>query len=507
MKRVLALAIVGVPLLASCAPVDGMLARYRLEQELWRAQFFERRINIQFARGSRQDIQQAIAAFQRLLAEDPLSTPAAANWDKQVVSDIRQLRVSSQIGLANLYFLSDRYADAGTMYSRTLESGDLSPRRSLDARLGAARSLYLAGETSAVMEQCAAIFRELLDTPEFWNGDQDLSDVFLNVPVALVRMYTEAGDSARAGEYARLASGFYDRVARERAGTSVGWQAQLGLVQLHLVRKEWRDAAAGVQSILADPSQKAGNADDLMLLAGEVYGFALNDTTRAIATFADVIRQYPQNGSSYAARYDIGALRKKAGNTAGAVDMFRKIEQDDRAPAAIAARAMFSRAAILEQQGAWDESYALLQRLQQLYPYTAAAIEAPLAITRHYSAVGQPELARRSLDRARDYYMGLLDRTSQFQGDRMVVQAALTESYVAAGDASDVAELLGSGSPQWDETSTAAGMLKSAEVYATVLHEPDQAVAMLKKCIERFPETRYSKVAQARLDELEGRSR
>jgi TolA-binding protein len=226
-----------------------------------------------------------------------------------------------------------------------------------------------------------------------------------------------------------------------------------------------------------------------------------------MSMFADVIRQYPQNGSAYAARYDVGALRKKVGNTAGAVQMFRNIERDDRAPAAIAARAMFSRAAILEQQGAWDESYALLQRLQQLYPYTAAAVEAPLAITRHYSAAGEPELARRALDRARDYYLGLLDRTSQFQGDRLVVQAALTESYVAAGDAADVAELLGSGSPQWDETSTAAGMLKSAEVYASVLHEPDQAVAMLKKCIERFPETRYSKVAQARLDELEGRSR
>jgi len=74
------------------------------------------------------------------------------------------------------------------------------------------------------------------------------------------------------------------------------------------------------------------------------------------------------------------------------------------------------------------------------------------------------------------------------------------------GDAAGVAELLGSGSPNWDETSSAAGILRSAELYATVLGEPDLAARMLKKCIERFPETRYANVAQRRLDELEGRS-
>jgi TolA-binding protein len=77
---------------------------------------------------------------------------------------------------------------------------------------------------------------------------------------------------------------------------------------------------------------------------------------------------------------------------------------------------------------------------------------------------------------------------------------------MAAGDAAGVAELLGSGSPRWDETSAAAGMLKSAEIYATVMGDREQATAILKKCIERFPETRYASVAQRRLDELAGRS-
>lgn len=506
MRRSFAAVVLFVPLVASCAPVDGVLTRYRLERELWRAQFYERRINIAFARASSPDIRRAIDAFQRLLADDPLSTPAAAAWNPDVVSDIRQLRVSAQIGLANLYFLSDRYSEAGTLYSRTVESGSLSLHRAMDARLGAARSLYLAGETSAVMEQCAAIFHQLLETPDFWGHDSAVNEDFLNVPVALVRMYVENGDSARANEYARLAAVFYARLASERPKTRLGWQARLGAIQLHLVRREWNAAVDAVDSVLADPSQQAGAPDGLMLLAAEIHGFALDDTSRAYRALGEVIHRFAGTGSASAARYDIGTLRAAHGDPEGATLMFRAVESDPNAEPAIAARATVSHAAILERQGDWDGAFTLLKRVQLLYPYTDAAIDAPMAITRHYARMGETQLARRSLDRARDYYLSLLDKASQFAGDRSAVQTAMVESYVAAGRAADVAELLGSGRPGWDETSVAAGMLRSADVYTTVLHDSTQACAVLKKCVERFPKTQYSKMAERRLDELEGRS-
>jgi lipopolysaccharide biosynthesis regulator YciM len=144
--------------------------------------------------------------------------------------------------------------------------------------------------------------------------------------------------------------------------------------------------------------------------------------------------------------------------------------------------------------------------MQQLYPYAPPSIEAPLVITRHYVSTGEQALAERTLEHARDYYLSLIDRNSPYTGDRLGVQDALAASYATAGRAADGAALLGSAPSAWDDVSTAAGLLRSAEVYATDLGDSAAAREMLKKCVERFPETRYSRVAQKRLDEMEGRS-
>jgi tetratricopeptide (TPR) repeat protein len=181
----------------------------------------------------------------------------------------------------------------------------------------------------------------------------------------------------------------------------------------------------------------------------------------------------------------------------------RALEQDEAAPGDVAARAMFARATILERRGAWDESLQLLRRMQQLYPHAPASIEAPILVTRHYVATGELALAERTLERAREYYLSLIDRNSPYPGDRLGVQDALAASYASAGRAAEGAALLGSGPSSWDDASTAGGLLKSADVYATVLGDSARASEMLKKCIERFPETRYSRLAARRLVEIE----
>jgi hypothetical protein len=128
-----------------------------------------------------------------------------------------------------------------------------------------------------------------------------------------------------------------------------------------------------------------------------------------------------------------------------------------------------------------------------------------MIIVRHYLDMGDTSLAERSLERAREYYLSLIDQRSRFAGDRLTVQGALAASYVMSGKAGDVAQILAAAAPEWDDDATAAGMLKAGELYATELNDRPKAVALLKKCIERFPETRYARVAQRRLDELEGR--
>jgi tetratricopeptide (TPR) repeat protein len=494
-----------LPLATACADHADVRARYRMEKKLWRAQFYQRRINISIVRASQKDTQLAIASFNRLLSDDPLAAPGADRWQPGVVKDIREIQLESRVALASLYFLSERYADAGTMYERTLAAADLGLGGALEAHLGAARSMYLAGETIAVMEQCAAIFRQISASPEFWSGAFVPDPVFVDIPVVLARMYREAGDVSAYAEYRDLATEFYRRVAATWPATPIAWQARLGDVQLQVVDEDWRGAAQRIESMLAGAAA-GDDVEGLRLLLGEIYAFALHDRVAAERVFAEVEARAPGSATAYAARYDRAALKLETGDEAGAVEGFRALEHDEATPGDVAARAMFAHATILERNGSWDEALQLLRRMQQLYPYAPPSIEAPLLITRHYVSTGEQALAERTLEKAREYYLSLIDRNSPYPGDRLGVQDALAASYASAGRAADGAALLGSAPSTWDDVSTAAGLLRSAEVYATVLADSAAAREMLEKCIERFPETRYSRVAQERLDEIESRS-
>lgn len=493
-----------VPGMVACSDHGDVLARYRLEQKLWRAQFYQRRINISVVRASENDMRRAIAAFDAVLADNPLDTPEARSWSPEVVADVRQIHLSSRIALANLYFLNERYGDAGRMYESTIEEAAQGLGGSLEARLGAARSMYLAGENTEVLRQCAEMFRQVSASEEFWSGRFVPDPVFVDIPVVLTRLYREAGDTESYETYRGLARDFYRRVADTWPGQPIARQAMMGDVQLRLVDRDWRGAADRIESILSAPGA-TGELDGLRLLQGEIYAFALHEHDRAAVLFDDVEARTRGTALAYAARYDRAALRLEAGDEAGAMAGFRALESDPATPGEVVARAMFARATVLERQGAWDEALQLLRRLQQIYPHTPPAIEAPILITRHYVASGETALAERTLERAREYYLSLIDRNSPYAGNRIGVQDALAQSYASAGRAEDGAALLAAGPSSWDDASTATGLLKSAEVYASVLADTVRAREMLEKCIERFPETRYSRLAQRRLEDLEHR--
>ena len=502
-SRSLAALAAALPLLAGCTSNDDILARYRLEQKLWRAQFYQRRINISVVRASQKDTRMALAAFDAVLADQPLSSPESSSWRPEVVADIRAIHTSARVALANLYFLSERYFEAGDMYEKTIEAG-LGLGNEVDARLGAARAHYLAGETSGVMRQCAEMFRQVSEADEFWSGKFVPDDVFMTIPVVITRLYRESGDADSYREYRRLSGDFYARVETTWPGTAIARQAALGNVQLCIVDEDWRGAAERIRSILA-VATPGEEADGLRLLLGEIHAFALHEPDVAREIFVGLERSGGSSAVGYAARYDRAALDLEQGKEAEAMAAFRALEQDEKVPGDVVARAMFARATVLEKRGVWDDALALLRRMQQVYPHEPPSIEAPILITRHYTATGEKALAERTLERAREYYLSLIDRNGPFTGDRLRVQDALAKSYAAAGRTEEGAALLGAAPSSWDDASTAAGLLRSAEVYATALHDSAQAREMLKKCVERFPQTRYSRLAQQRLEELSAR--
>ena len=109
-----------------------------------------------------------------------------------------------------------------------------------------------------------------------------------------------------------------------------------------------------------------------------------------------------------------------------------------------------------------------------------------------------------SLERAREFYLSLISQNSKYAGNRLDVENYLIENYLILGRAAEVATLLETESSDWDDMTTAGGLLKSALIYSEILDDKANAERILKKCIELFPETRYAKIAQRRLEVLAG---
>jgi TolA-binding protein len=487
---------------AACSRHTDIAARYRIEQMLWRAQFHQRRINISFLAASARDTQMAILAYRRVVAADPFAAGPRPDWDPAVCADIRELLVTARVALANLYFATERYIDAGTLYTETLAAGSMNFRDALDARMGAARASYMEGDQERVIEECARIFRDVRSSEEFWSGSGSIDEVFLNIPVTLVRLRTEEGDPAAVDSSAAQALRFYTRVSKTWPGSRLDWQSRLAVAQVYMRLGAWPAAAQELESIVSDPAQQAGDAASLELVLAEIHAFRMHGEAGAEARFRALQSRHPGTVAAYAAAYDLAALRLARPDREGAAQEFHALENARGVPETVAARAMLARARIFEADGAWDEAYALLRRIEQLYPFTTAAIEAPLVVTRHYIAAGDTAMASVSTKHALEYYGSLLDRRSAFPGSRAMVQSALAESFVASGHADEAARLLGAGTGSWDETSTAAGMLKAAEIYARVLGDSAQARATLERVIERFPESRYARAARSRLQGL-----
>ncbi len=488
--------------LAACSTHEEVGERYRLEKLLWKAQLHEREINIAFLQASQRGLILATEAFTQVLADDPLTNPRAAGWDGDVVRDIERIQIVSKIALANLYFLGEQYYDAGEYYNRTLRRPDLGFGNKLDIRLNLARTMYLAGETDSLRSHCAVLFEQINNSELFWSGGIRLKEVFLQVPVFLVRFFNDSGDEKRTRELGELAEQFYQRIAYTWPDSSVAADARAAQIKLYLVLEDWRDAIKTIDELIAQ-TQVGGQHDNLLLLKGEILAYGLDDVRGGKVIFGDIIRRYPGVSSAHMATYNLAVIGLKEGRFAEAEKILNDLETDARQDTEITARAMLTLALHLEQTRRWDEALPLIRRVIQLYPHTDAAIEAPLIVTAHYVAEDDEALATRSLQRATEFYLSLISRQSSYSGNRLFLEDVLIRNFLMMGRAEEVASLLEEKAIEWDEASTAAALLKAADIYVEIIDNREGAIRTLKKCIELFPETRYAKLAQARLDILE----
>ena len=121
-----------------------------------------------------------------------------------------------------------------------------------------------------------------------------------------------------------------------------------------------------------------------------------------------MVEQYPQSPFAARAAHDAGTMLETHGLRDAALDRYRLIsdrfgDNDDVAP-----DAAYRRALLEDLQGDWVRSKGLLEMIPVRYPESQAALDAPMAVVRHYQADGEVLAVQSSLRKAVSTYQDLI---------------------------------------------------------------------------------------------------
>jgi TolA-binding protein len=156
------------------------------------------------------------------------------------------------------------------------------------------------------------------------------------------------------------------------------------------------------------------------------------DPAAGAALLDAVAAQYPKSPFAARAAFDSGVLLEENGRKREALDRYRKVSsqfpQDAAAPAA-----MYRRALLEDDLGDWVAAKNLLEMIPLRYPESQAALDAPMAVVRHYRATGEPEAARAALRRSLTTYQELLERRSK-SAYRDAYRWSLAKAQLELGD-------------------------------------------------------------------------
>ncbi len=475
---------------AGCRPTDGLRARYRVERALWDAQRVERQVLLAMVPTGRTAVTEAIAAYEAVASDPALAHPE--RYGDDVARDLRRLRAVVRTALATLYLTDARYADAARSWRGAL-ADVTSPRRVVEAHVGLARALALAGDREALAAQCDSILRAA--ERALWSpSPPNLPPEVFQAPVLLVRLRRESGGRDATRRAVARALGFCDRLADALADTPGAVAASMAGLHVTLAAEQWEAALERIARLRDDPAAAERRAE-LDLVAGEILLNALDRPREALVRF-DAAREEGHGAVADAARLDRTVALRRLGRTGTARAELRALAADPDVDPEVGARALVMRASLLEADGRWDEALVLLRRAMHIHAETEAALDAPLVITLHYAERGDTTLARRSLEQARAFYEKRLARP-HIPTDRWLgVTDRLIDAFGAAGSARGAARWLVERAERRDAPDGALALLRAALLEADVLGDTTRALSLYEKVVERHPGTRYAKVAR-----------
>jgi tetratricopeptide (TPR) repeat protein len=487
-----------------CASEEGIDARYAMERTAWEARMAETAIwRNPFAVGE-PNLDAAIAAYEIVLAENPLNSPESRGWSEDVRMDIRELRLASTASLARLYFIRLQDNASVAYLAPEAHGGPRSLSRRPDLGLSLVASIYGGVGRDASEERCSSLLQDIARDHLIWVGALDIGDTLLSMPGYLARVERGRNRDGSAGAQLDAADRFLKLIVETYPESYTGLRARMARAELYAVFGRFEDALSEIDAVLARRNLGVAR-DEALLRRGEILAHGLQRYSEAESVLTLVRSGGAGGPAARAADIELAFVRIKTAREQEGMRILRAVELAEDARAEIRATAMLLRADCLLERGDWAESQHILWRSCRLFPFTRASMIAPLVVLRRELATKGPQKAAEVRAKVEEFYVSIIERSSDSWRHRNLVQDHLIESYLILGDPLGAARMLERRAPSWAAETGSVGMLKSAMIYLNLLGDQENGVRMLKKCLDAFPRTRYSRVVRGQLETVSHR--
>lgn len=383
-------------LLVGCGQSD-LWDRYQAERELWQARRLVERIQVNPRLASRQDYEDAIAAFRGVVERFPLSEWATPQRLKSHrARDVATIAGDALIAIGRLEESRERIPEALDAYRQASTQLAALPAVQLKALLAEAAALERGGDSTSASSIFAEISRAF--APVDAESGEPVRAV-LEAPLRVAADLRARGAEVAADSALDVAESRFVAEATRLAGRPAAPELWSGVARLRAAsgRPERLDPALdALRRALAESPPRPMRANLVMAMADLCFAGGRPDSALAYAAWA-------VRGFDTETRAQAMMLTARVWETVdldSAVVAYDRYIETFHSSGQTVMAARFRRAELLEQQGRWEQARAEFRGLATSSATDDLALQSLERIVSHHVKAGEAEMGRIEARRA-----------------------------------------------------------------------------------------------------------
>jgi len=429
------------------------------------------------------DPKEALVYYQKFVEEYPKHTELAPD----IMERLDALGRDVYFRMARIYASEKEYNKAAEALEKVIEKWGDSPRYAPRAYLALAGIYEAAGDWEKALDR----YKEL-------EQKYEKSSEGLQVPFRIAMHYKNAGDEEKAQEAFKKAIAKYDRMIKEEKNQDLVAAAMNMKVQCLVAQEKWEDAIKQFEEIVEKFPGTEWEASALIGMA-RIYSGNLGEHEKAAQAYKGFVDSFPNHTFAPLAKMGLAQEYMTLEKYDKAMEIYSKMAEEGGRLAPIA---QFGLAVAHDKAGQWENALGQLENLQESFPLTYQALEAPLYIARHYKDAGDEKKAQEAFAKALQTYEKLLEENRDNANLCAVLQTYIGTAYMEQ--------------EMWDKAERAfqvilknykdtrqvpIAYLRLGEIYKQ-RGKKEEAKKYLQKLMEEYPTSTLVERAKEMLEEI-----